>query len=140
MDQQTSPQSSRPGSAQPLAGDSATLQPAWLPELSPPHHKPLDSHKHQLPTQACCPKWAHCKYLCKIHKLQVPTFLQCLVLSLKTGSAPAASRRYVTRKLQLSSIKTHQQITSTYYTIKAWIHCNSGSRPISTLTYHGTSS
>ena len=86
------------------------LQPVQLPELSPPHHKPLDSHKHQPPTQACCPEWAHHKYLCKIHKLQVPTFLHCLVLSLqKTGSTSAASRRYVTRKLQLSSVKTHKQ-------------------------------
>ena len=45
------------------------LQPARLPELSPQHHKPLDLHKHQLPTWACCPEWAHRKYLCKVHNL-----------------------------------------------------------------------
>ena len=53
MDQQTSPQPSRPGSAQLPAGDSAT------PVTS---HKPLDSHKHQLPTWDCCPERVHHKY------------------------------------------------------------------------------
>ena len=86
------------------------LQPAQLPELSPPCHHPLDSHKHQLPMQTCCLGQAHHKYHCKIHNLQVLTFLQYLVLCLqKTGSALAVSRRYVISKLQPSSMKTHQQ-------------------------------
>ena len=110
MEQQTSPQPSRLVQSSYPQEIQPPLQPAQLPELSPLHHKPLDLHKHQLPTWACCPEWAHHKYLCKIHNAQVPTFLQYLVLSLrKTGSALAVSRRYVTRKVKLSSMKTHQQ-------------------------------
>ena len=86
------------------------LQPAGLPELSPQHYQPLDLHKHQLPMQTCCLGWAHHKYHCKMHKLQLPTFPQYLACCLqKTGSALAVSRRYVIRKLQLSTMKTHQQ-------------------------------
>ena len=47
-----------------------------------------------------------------LQNAQTPTFhiSQYLVLCLrKTGSALAVSKRYVIRKLQLSSVKTHQQ-------------------------------
>ena len=108
MDQQTSPQPSRPGSAQLPTGDSAT--PTTSPAARTESTMPLNSHKHQLPLWACCLGRAHCKCHCKMHKLQLPTFPQYLVLCLqKTGSALAVSRRYVIRKLQLSSVKTHQQ-------------------------------
>ena len=110
MDQQTTPQPRRPGSVHYPQEIQLPLQPARLPELSPPHHQPLDLHKHQLPMQTCCLGWAHHKYHHKICNLQLPTFLKFLVLCLwKTGSALAVNRRYVIRKLRPSSVKTCQQ-------------------------------
>ena len=110
MDQQTSPQPNGPASAQPPTGNSAT--PATSPAARTESTTPQATGLTQTPAThvGLLSRQAHHKYFCKIHKLQVPTFLQYLVLSLqKTGSAPAASRRCVTKKLQLASVETHKQ-------------------------------
>ena len=110
MDQQTSPQPSRPGSAQPPTGDSAT--PATSQAARTESTTPQATGLAQTPAthMGLLFRMSSLQVPLQIHKLQVPTFLQYLVLSLwKTGSALAVSRRYVTRKLQLSSMKTHQQ-------------------------------
>ena len=109
MDQQTSPQPSKPGSVQLLTGDSAT--PATNPAARTESTTPQATGLAQTPT-------THMGLLSRMGSLQVPlqntqdssSHISPISGPLwKTGSALAASRRYVTRKLQLQSVKTHQQ-------------------------------
>ena len=146
MDQQTSPQPSRPGSAQLPAGDSAP--PATSLAARPESTAPPATGLAQTPA-------THVDLLSRMGSPQVP---------LQNTQSPTSHISPISRSLfmedRLSTSSEHEicdqevtnithentnKITSTYYTIKAWIHCNSGlfhprrSRPIRTLTFHGTS-
>ena len=146
MDQQTSPQPSRPSSAQLPTGDSATpaTSPAARTESTTPQatglvqtpatHMDLFSRtgSPQIPLQNTQSPASH------ISPISGPLFTED---RLSTSSEQEICDQEVT-----TIIHENTPTTSTYYTIKAWIHCNSGlfhprrSGPTRTLTCHGTSS